>query len=392
MSHRLALLAALMCAAAAAFAQTPGDDDSDPDPKVLARLVDDLGSDDFRFREEAMVELRKIGEPAIPFLRRHHESADAEMRRRVLDLLADIEKKGQRFCFTGHVKPVMTVALLPGDQRALSAGEDRTIRLWDLNDGKQLRQFEGHDKHVWALAVRPDGKSFASSGQDADIRLWSLNGQPRSRLLASLPASVRCLQFSADGKRLFAGAFDKNIYVIEVDSGKIAATWTGHTDAVLCLAVSPDGRSVLTGGGFLDASVCLRDAGTGAIRHRLVGHREYVNAVAFIDNERGASAGQDRIIRLWNLKTGKIERTLKAHEQGIHALAVSRDGRRLLSGGYDRRICLWDTDTGDELRRYPLHDDGVNALAITANGRYAVSAANDQTVRMWYLPRVRKKT
>lgn len=390
MMHRLVLLAVAAFGSASLLAQVPVDDD-EPDPKVVARLVDDLGSDDFRQREAAMGALRKIGEDAVPFLRRQQDNSDLELRRRALDLLNDIEKKGQRFCSTGHDKGVISLALLPGDLKVLSAGEDTSVRLWDMTDGKELRRFNGHTSQVWALAVAPDGKSFASSGQDRTVRLWSLDGETKPRVLATLPSGVRCLLYSADGKRILAGCFDKNIYVINAATGKTTATWPGHTDAVLCMAVSPDGSKVLSGGGFRDATVCVRDAGDGGILQRLSGHREYVYAVAFVDDQRAVSAGYDNVVRLWNIKTGKVEREFKGHEQGIYGLAVSRDGKRLLTGANDKLIRLWDLSNGDELRRYGQHDDGINALAFTANGRFAVSASNDGTLRTWYLPRVRKK-
>lgn len=402
MSHRIILLAALAVASGFVVAGQPADDD-DPDPQVLERLAADLGSDDFHSRERAMVEIRKVGESMVPYLLRNAKSSDLEMRRRSLDLLKDIEKDAQRYCFTGHERSIIALAIVPGDRQVLSGGEDTVIRLWDLTDGKLIRRYEGHAKQVWAIAVAPGGKTFASSGQDAAIRVWNLDGEPRGRVLANLPDSVRCLAFSADGKRLFAGAFDRNIHVIDVATGKTEAVWPGHKDSVLCIAVSPDGKTVLSGGGFTDASVCVRDAASGKIVHRLVGHGAHVYAVAFIDNERGVSTGRDNVVRLWNLKTGKLDREFKAHDDptrmptflegdsGTYGLAVSRDGKRMLTGGYDRIIRLWDLPSGDEIRRYKAHEDGINALAFTANNRNAVSASNDRTLRVWYLPRARKK-
>src|SRR6516165_3353095 len=186
MSPYLVIPATLAMSAASLFTQSRADDDDDPDPKTLERLVADLGSDDFRAREASMDALRKIGDAAVPFLRRQQNSADAEVRLRALDLLADIEKKGQAFCFTGHVGGIIGLALLPGDKKALSAGEDKSIRLWDLTSGNEVSRFDGHAKPVWALAVAPGGRSFASSGPDGVIRLWNLDGDPQPRELATL--------------------------------------------------------------------------------------------------------------------------------------------------------------------------------------------------------------
>ena len=376
----------LLVVVAGVSAAQPEDDD--PDPHTIERLVADLGSDDFRQRESAMIELRKIGDLAIPYLRKQQKSADVEVRLRSRDLLAMLDNKGQILCCTGHDKAVIAVALLPGDQQVLSAGEDKSICLWNLADGKLLRRMDGHTKRVWTLAVAPDGKSFASGGPDCIVRLWNLNAETKPRELATLPDSVRCLQFSADGQQLLAGCFDGKVHVIHVKTGQTSQVWTGHKDAVLCLALSPDGSKVLSGGGFSDASVCLRDARTGAILKRLLGHKEQVIAVAFVDGTHAVSAGADNRVRLWDLKTGNVQREFKGHDGGVYGLAVSRDGKRLLTGADDKIIRLWDLANGDELRRYAQHEEGINALAFTANGRYAVSAGDDRTVRLWTLPRV----
>lgn len=381
----LILLSAVTMAAFASNGQLK--DEDDPDPATLERLVKSLGSADFRQREAAMKALRKIGDLAIPYLERQQDSTDLELRHRVRELLGNIKITGEVFCFGGHDKGIINIAMLPGDRRALTAGEDRTIRLLDLATGAEVKRFEGHTKQVWSVAVAPDGKTFASGGQDYIIRLWNIDGNEKPRELATIPDCVRCLCFARDGKTLWAGSFDTRVHVIEVETGKTLATWPGHEDAVMSLALSPNGSILLSAGGYRDQSICVRDAKTGEIHRRLLGHRHHVCAVAFVDDDHAVSAGYDNIVRLWKLSTGKVLREFSGHSNGVYGLAVSRDGKRLLSGGYDNLIRLWDIESGNEVRRFQQHTDGINALAFTANGRYALSASNDCTVRLLYLPR-----
>src|SRR5258706_10455899 len=104
MLRRLAVFVLSLTTFVAFAASGPIDDDDDPDPKTLERLVARLGSTDFRQREAAMKSLRKIGDLAIPYLERHEYSPDLEMRRRVRELLANIKITGEVFCFGGHQK------------------------------------------------------------------------------------------------------------------------------------------------------------------------------------------------------------------------------------------------------------------------------------------------
>src|SRR5262249_5263497 len=137
-------------------------DDEDPDPATLERLVKSLGSDDFRSRYLAQKTLRKVGDLAVPYLERHRDREDLELRRRLEELLVDIKVTGEVFSFAGHEKGIISLAMLPGDRRALTASEDGTVRLVDLTTGGEVRRYEGHTKEVWALAVAPGGKTFAS--------------------------------------------------------------------------------------------------------------------------------------------------------------------------------------------------------------------------------------
>jgi WD40 repeat protein len=76
--------------------------------------------------------------------------------------------------FKGHTEWVRRVAFSPDGRRALSAGADGTVRLWDVNTAKELHCFAKHRGYVWGVAFSPDGRSALSCGQDSTIRLWRL--------------------------------------------------------------------------------------------------------------------------------------------------------------------------------------------------------------------------
>ena len=65
------------------------------------------------------------------------------------------------------------MAVLPDGRRALSASSDKTLRLWDLETGAELRRFEGHENWVSSVTALPDGRR-ALRGRDRTLRLWDL--------------------------------------------------------------------------------------------------------------------------------------------------------------------------------------------------------------------------
>src|SRR5205085_9909801 len=132
----------------------------------MARLGRQLGSAAYADREAATRKLEAVGEPALPALLKAEGSADLEVRRRARDLVAGIRRKiyGALHCFIGHTGGVWMVARSPDSRLLLSASDDKTLRLWDVQRGRQVRELTGHTGSVCCGVFSPDGRQVASAG------------------------------------------------------------------------------------------------------------------------------------------------------------------------------------------------------------------------------------
>jgi WD40 repeat protein len=88
-------------------------------------------------------------------------------------------------------------------------------------------------------------------------------------------------------------------------------------------------------------------------------------------------------VKVWELESGRLLRSLEGHTGRVRAVAVSPDGRFIVSGSEDGTVKVWELESGRLLRSLEGHTGGVNAVAVSPDGRFIVSGSSDRTVKVW---------
>jgi WD40 repeat protein len=111
--------------------------------------------------------------------------------------------------------PSVNVAFSRDGQRLATGGDENTIRIRDVNTGKERQILRGHRGEVYTLVFSPDDDSrwLASGGEDSTVKVWDTR---TGKLVANFlghTGLITSLAFSRDGKRLYSGSRDATVKV-----------------------------------------------------------------------------------------------------------------------------------------------------------------------------------
>lgn len=217
--------------------------------------------------------------------------------------LVEVESgKTLRVKANAALRGISAVTLAADGKLAASAGVDRTLKLWDLETGKELRQWKNLAAPPDSVALSADGKQLASGHQapDSRVRIWNAETGGLVRELAGHTGRVHAVRFLPDGKKILSAGGDGTLRLWDAQSGKELREMK-HGGTVSDVAVSSDGTQALSGG-FDDRTVALWDLTTGKLLYRFVGHETRVLGVAFSpDGRRAASSDANCTVRVWRL-------------------------------------------------------------------------------------------
>ena len=254
----------------------------------------------------------------------------------------------------------------------ITFARDGIARLWNIADGKLVREYPVNGTFSGTTQFSPDGTKFAVSAEEG-LSVWDVASGEQVATAEGGRAAV----FSPDGRQLYVGHGNR-VDVVDATSGAVARSMELPSRSV---RLFPDGLRLMTGGG-LDG--LISDAQTGAILHKLSGHTGPIQEVAVSpDGRYVATSSIDKTAKVWDADTGRLVQTMTGHTEILFRMAFSPDNRSLMTGSLDNTARLWDIATGNEIRRFTGHTAAVYVVDFTPDGHYAITGSADKSARIW---------
>ncbi len=275
---------------------------------------------------------------------------------------------------------------------------------------------------IRSVAYSPDGSLLAvgygrftrllQEARPGQAVLWEARSGKRKVSIAGRLDGVRSVVFSPDGKTLAVAEYPGIIRLWDVAEGRERLTikapaWTPGT-----VAFSPDGKRIAAGlwtGGKDGVSppgndALIWDAVTGKLERRLTGHTDGVFAVAFSpDGKRLVSGGSDGVAKVWDTASGRERATLEfpsltkrlgeAPPAWVEAVVFSPDGRTFVTSAGARlapgkpegigEVTVWSTTNDRKVATLTGYGGMSVHAAFSPDGKLIAAAGNDEVIRLW---------
>mmetsp|Transcript_9220 Transcript_9220/g.14272 ORF Transcript_9220/g.14272 Transcript_9220/m.14272 type:complete len:334 (+) Transcript_9220:205-1206(+) len=265
------------------------------------------------------------------------------------------------------------------DKQFLAAGGNPHLRLYEINAGNDdpILTLEGHTSTVTCLGFQRDGRYLYSAGEDGTIKLWDLRSRTYSRSLENTTATnhtnngsqkrstnnAACIPISSVALRneydqIVSGDHSGHVKIWDLSMGK-------------CInAVKPAANT--TTKGFIQSVDISDDDQT------LVAYSNH--AMVYVWNPKGDITSLQPVTKF----CAHPSTDATAYSYGLHA-SISPDSRSLVTTSSDQTVKLWDTTSWECRSTLQSHTKWVWDAAFCADSSYLVTASSDHTARLWNL-------
>lgn len=295
----------------------------------------------------------------------------------------DTETWEQRFSGSTHAHRVSSLVSLPDASLAMADQTGRSIEILDPVAGKVLGSWNTGESPVLSLSVNMGGTKLFSVHEGGQMKVWNLATTSPEKVIG-IGKQAEQLQITADDEHIFTYSWLGFFEIRSIADLERSATLekSANLDGPISLsAMSPD-ASLVAVADYTD-TVYIWKTRSGQLSQTL-NTGPGVHTILFSPDGRLFIAGSLMQIKVWDSQTGTQLQDIDLNFDLGSRLTVTHDSRVLVSGSRFGNLKWFDLNTGNLLRTIKAHDEAISELAVSGDDSMLLSATTD-LLKAWDL-------
>lgn len=242
--------------------------------------------------------------------------------------------------YGGYGNTVSALSVSPTGLIAAGSWDSR-ILTWDQ---VSVNDLAGHKGWVRAIGYDPDGKLLASGGDDKIVRLWDVDKRTCIKEISGFHGLVSGVAFSLSGRYIAAADWEGTFSLINRNDWEVGKVKLSSSP-LQCVAVSPENVFAVADN---VGTITLLDTKLRVVKKLRVPGGMVHSLLFSPDGKSLLSGGRDGMIRAWDVSSGNCLKEWPAHDSVVRALSASPDKTSFASAGWDGKVKVWGFN-GDPL-------------------------------------------
>ena len=316
-------------------------------------------------------------------------------RQSIDQLLRIVDRKtGKALAWTeGHVSPAFQLAFDTLGKRLVSLSEDRTVRVWNAENGSLIARLSGSRGRVNCVAINRDATLVACGGTDKTLRIWNIAAGTKLVTECKFPAAVTAVDFHPL-KNIIAVSTKTTIEFRQLVNGnlldfgpEIAVAFTQPKEFLQqrTLRFSPEHKWVVCGTTRGRILMWSTTNGERVLDFQPDQNRAVLDLQFSSDGNRLAVMCHEYQVKVFDLTTVKSPEEIASFVQRpIRSMSMSPAGDKVVTGTYDQDATIWSVASGQQLSHIEGHRERLDAVKFSPDGRFLASSSNAE-IRLWNL-------
>jgi len=232
----------------------------------------------------------------------------------------DLVSKALVKTLTGHTGWVASIVMTKDQQHIVSAGLDKSIKIWNLASGECVKTLTGHKDCISSIVLTEDQQHIISGSSDQTIKIWEAATGECVKTIIDHTDNVASIVLTKDQKHIVSAGTSKTIKIWHLASGECVKTLTGHTHYITSIVLTKDLQHIVSAG--VDQTVKIWKIDTGECVKTLTGHTDLVLSIVTTEDQYIISASRNKTFKIWNIASGECVKTWTDDENSILFLAL----------------------------------------------------------------------